>query len=121
MIDPRDSAAPRIRAGYENAEKTLAVSTHTFEVTMPEEIERAFSKISQDGFQGAAVLALLLFNERIGASALKHEVSTVSLIAEMVPHGFLLSYGRDFPDFFRRSCGYVDRIPKRRKTRPIAG
>ena len=114
MIDPRDSAAPRIRAGYEKAAKTLAISTHTFEVTTPEEIDRAFSSISQDGFQGAAVLAPLLFNERvrIGASALKHKVATMSLIAEMVPHGLLLSYGQDFPDFFRRSCGYVDRILK---------
>jgi ABC-type uncharacterized transport system substrate-binding protein len=114
MVDPRDSAAPRIRASYEKAAKTFAVSTRTFEVTTPEEIDQAFSTISQDGFQGAAVLAPLLFNERVrlGASALKHKVPTMSLIAEMVPHGLLLSYGQDFPDFFRRSCGYVDKILK---------
>ena len=34
----------------------------------------------------------------------------------MVPHGLPLSYGQDFPDFFRRSVGYVDKILK--GTRP---
>ena len=32
------------------------------------------------------------------------------LSAEMVPYGPLLSYGQDFPDFFRRAVGYVDKI-----------
>jgi putative ABC transport system substrate-binding protein len=55
-----------------------------------------------------------LFNERvrIGASALKHKMPTLSAVAEMVPHGLFLSYGQDFPDFFRRSVGYVDKILK---------
>jgi putative ABC transport system substrate-binding protein len=28
----------------------------------------------------------------------------------MVPHGLLLSYGQDFPDFFRRAAADVDKI-----------
>ena len=114
MVDPRDTPAPRIRAGYERAAKALAISTQTFEVTTPDGIEQAFSAISRDGFDGVSLGAPLLFNERVrlGASALKHRMPTLSLIAEMVPHGLLLSYGQDFPDFFRRSVGYVDKILK---------
>ena len=114
LVDPRDPVAPRISAGHEKAAKALAVSTQTFEVTTPDEIDRAFSTISHDGFQGAAVLGPLLFNERvrIGESARRHKMPTMSAIAEMVPHGLLLSYGQDFPDFFRRSVGYVDKILK---------
>lgn len=114
MVDPRDPVAPRIRAGYEKAAKTFSLATQSFEVTTAEEIDQAFFSISREDFQGTAVAAPLLFNERVrlGASALKHKVSTLSLIAEMVPQGLLLSYGQDFPDFFRRSCGYVDKILK---------
>ena len=92
----------------------MSISTQTFEVTTPDGIEQAFSAISRDGFNGVALGAPLLFNERVrlGASALKHRMPTLSLIAEMVPHGLLLSYGQDFPDFFRRSVGYVDKILK---------
>jgi putative ABC transport system substrate-binding protein len=35
---------------------------------------------------------------------------TMSGNAELIPDGLLLSYGQDFPDFFRRAVGYVDRI-----------
>ena len=54
------------------------------------------------------------FNERarIGSLALAQKLPTIVGIAEMVPHGPLLSYGQDFPDFFRRAVHYVDRILK---------
>jgi ABC-type uncharacterized transport system substrate-binding protein len=32
--------------------------------------------------------------------------------AEMVQHGSLMSYGQDFPEFFRKAAAYVDRILK---------
>jgi putative ABC transport system substrate-binding protein len=56
----------------------------------------------------------MLFNQRVrvGVSALAHKIPTLSGVAEMVPHGLLLSYGQDFPDFFRRAVGYADKILK---------
>jgi len=55
-----------------------------------------------------------MYNERSqgGASALAHKVPTISASAEQVPHGLLLSYGSDFPDYLRRAVGYVDKILK---------
>jgi ABC-type uncharacterized transport system substrate-binding protein len=44
--------------------------------------------------------------------ALAHKVPTISAPAEQVPHGLLPSYGPDFPDYFRRAVGYVDKILK---------
>jgi putative ABC transport system substrate-binding protein len=44
-------------------------------------------------------------------AALAHKVPTISAPAEQVPHG-LPSYGPDFPDYFRRAVGYVDKILK---------
>ena len=36
----------------------------------------------------------------------------MTYVAEEVPHGFLMSYGQDTPDFFRRTAVYVDKILK---------
>ncbi len=56
----------------------------------------------------------MLFNERarVGAAALAHRLAGMTYIGEEVPHGFLMSYGQDFPDFFRRAAAYTDRILK---------
>src|SRR5262249_19433853 len=52
------------------------------------------------------------FNERarVGTSALAHGMPAISFIGEMVPYGLLMSYGQDFPDYFRKAAGYADRI-----------
>jgi putative tryptophan/tyrosine transport system substrate-binding protein len=36
----------------------------------------------------------------------------MTYVAEEVPHGLLMSYGQDAPDFFRRTAVYVDKILK---------
>jgi putative tryptophan/tyrosine transport system substrate-binding protein len=50
--------------------------------------------------------------ERIGVSAIAHKLPAVTYVAEEVPYGLLLSYGQDFPDFFRRAAAYTDKILK---------
>lgn len=114
LLDPRDPTARHLRRVYENAAVPLGVTTQVFEATTHDEIELAFAAISRDGFDGAALVGSMLFNERVqvGSSALKHKMPTLTVIAEMVPHGVLLSYGQDFPDFFRRSASYIDKILK---------
>jgi putative tryptophan/tyrosine transport system substrate-binding protein len=36
----------------------------------------------------------------------------MSFVAEEVPYGYLMSYGQDFPDFFRRAVAYTGKILK---------
>ena len=114
MVDPRDPYTSQFSAGYEKAAKDLGITTQIVEVTTPDQIEQAFAAIARDGFDGVTLAGSMLFNERVrvGASALKHKMPTMTVVAEMVPHGLLLSYGQDFPDFFRRSAGYIDKILK---------
>ena len=61
---------------------------------------------------GVIATGPIFFNERarVGASALAHGIPTIGLQAEMVPYGVLISYGQDFPDYFRKAAGYVDKI-----------
>ncbi len=114
VLDPRDPISVVIWAAHERAAKAAGIFTRTFEVKTLDEIEQAFSAIARDGFDGAYAVGPPMFNERaqVGASALAHKVPTISVPAETVPYGLLLSYGPDFPDFFRRAVGYVDKILK---------
>jgi putative ABC transport system substrate-binding protein len=112
--DPRDPFSKSSGVAYERAAKPLGLSTQMFEVVTKDEIEQAFSVIARDGFDGACVTGAPLYNERVqvGASAMAHKVPTLAGNAEQVPYNLLLSYGPDFPDYFRRAVGYVDKILK---------
>ena len=54
------------------------------------------------------------FNERarIGAAVIAHSLPALGQYAEAAPHGLLMSYGQDFPDFFQRAVTYTDKILK---------
>ena len=99
----------------QTAAEALGISLWPAEISAPDEIEPVFSKIAQD--RADAVMrgpGTILFNlrARVGAAALAHRLPIMTYIAEEVPNGFLMSYGQDFPDFFRRAAAYTDRILK---------
>jgi putative tryptophan/tyrosine transport system substrate-binding protein len=99
----------------QTAAEALGISLWPAEILAPDEIEPVFSKIAQD--RADAVMrgaGTILFNlrARVGAAALAHRLPIMTYVAEEVPHGFLMSYGQDFPDFVRRAAAYTDRILK---------
>jgi putative tryptophan/tyrosine transport system substrate-binding protein len=98
---------------HQAAAQALGLSLRPVEIGAPDEIEPAFAKMVQDGVNGVALSqGSLLFSlrARIGAAALSYKLPAVTHVAEEVPYGLLLSYGQDFPDFFRRAAAYVDKI-----------
>ena len=99
----------------QTAAEALGISLWPAEISAPDEIEPVFSKIAQDRADAVMrVVGSFLFNERarVGAAALAHRLPIMTYVAEEVPHGFLMSYGQDFPDFVRRAAAYTDRILK---------
>jgi len=114
VVDPRDPASKPSSVANERAAKAVGCLTQIFEVTTPDEIDPTFLAIARDGFDGAFAIGPPMYNERVqvGASAMAHKVPTIAGNAEQVPYGLLLSYGPDFPDYFRRAVGYVDKILK---------
>jgi putative ABC transport system substrate-binding protein len=112
LVDPTARNVPLYISLYSNAAKALGLSLQPVEVPTPEAIEHVFSTIARDGFDGAEVVGSMMFNERVrvGSSALAHKIPTITIISEMVQYGLLMSYGQDFPDYFRRAAGYVDKI-----------
>jgi putative ABC transport system substrate-binding protein len=112
LINSRDVATSRVTLAHEKAARDLGASFRAIEIVQPDAIEQAFAELEREGVQAAVVNGSMLFNERarLGASALAHKIPTLSAIAEMVPYGLLMSYGQDFPDYFRRAAAYVVRI-----------
>ena len=114
VLDPREPSSKPSAVAHERAAKALGFSTQIFEVTTADEIEQAFLAIARNGLDGAFAVGPPMYNERVqvGASAIAHKVPTIAANAQQVPYGLLLSYGPDFPDYFRRAVGYVDKILK---------
>jgi ABC-type uncharacterized transport system substrate-binding protein len=115
VIDATYPFNERIITSNEKAARELGISLWPVEISGPDDVEPVFAKIVADRANGFALTSgSLLFNlrARIGASALAHHLPGICFIAEEVPYGFLMSYGQDFPDFFRRAAAYVDKILK---------
>jgi putative ABC transport system substrate-binding protein len=115
LTDVTDPFRDRLVKAYQASGERLGLSLWPVLIKTPDDIEPAFSKIAQDGANGVIIgSGGLLFVQRvgIGASALAHRLPVMAHIAEEVPPGLLLSYGQDFPDFFRRAATYVDKILK---------
>jgi putative ABC transport system substrate-binding protein len=100
---------------HQTAAQALGISLWPVEISTPDDIEPVFAKIAEDRADGIVRgpgAALFNWRARIGAAALTHRLPALTYIAEEVPHGFLMSYGQDTPDFFRRTAVYVDKILK---------
>jgi len=115
LTDVTDPFRDRLIKVYQASGERLGISIWPVVIKTPDDIEPAFSKIAQDGANGIIVgTGGLLFvqRERIGVFALAHKIPVMAHIAEEVPPGLLMSYGQDFPDFFRRAVAYTDKILK---------
>jgi putative ABC transport system substrate-binding protein len=113
LSDPSDPNSHQIGSARKTVE-ALGISSGEVRVSGPEAVEEVFAAIAKEGYDGAMIGGSMFFNERkrVGAAALANKVPSISLIAEAVPYGLLMSYGPDFPEFFRRAAGYADRILK---------
>jgi putative tryptophan/tyrosine transport system substrate-binding protein len=115
VVWPAHPSTERAITTYEKAARDLGISLWPVEISGPDDVEPVFAKMVADRADGFALtLASLLFNlrARIGASALAHHLPGICFSGEEVPYGFMMSYGQDFPDFFRRAAAYVDKILK---------
>lgn len=115
MVDPKDPSSTRVVASSLAAAKELGLELQVVEVSSQASIDKALEKIETADSE-ALILGTgrLMFNERarIGSLVSAKKLPTEAGVAEMAPFGPLLSYGQDFPDYFRRAVTYVDRILK---------
>jgi putative tryptophan/tyrosine transport system substrate-binding protein len=116
LTDPKtDPVRERTIKANRAAAQTLGITLWSIDIAGTEDVEAAFTNIAQEHADGVVLgtgSAMWNMRERIGVSAIAHKLPAVTYVAEEVPYGLLLSYGQDFPDFFRRVAAYTDKILK---------
>jgi putative ABC transport system substrate-binding protein len=115
LFDPTDPFKQRTIKSYQDAAQALGILLWPAEISKPDDIEPVFAKVAEDHADGVVIPpGSMMFNERarVGAAAIAYRLPALVNSAEAVPHGPLMSYGQDLPDFFRRAAAYVDKILK---------
>jgi ABC-type uncharacterized transport system substrate-binding protein len=91
---------------------TLGLEVHTLEIRQAQDITPAFEALKgrADALY-VCIDALVNANRiRINISALGARLPTMHGSRDYVEAGGLMSYGPNYPDLFRRSADYVDKI-----------
>jgi putative ABC transport system substrate-binding protein len=95
--------------------RTLGLTTIPAEARGVETLEQAFATMMRERVQAFVVQGdSVLFNYRgqIAEMALRNRLPAASLQREYADAGFLLTYGADIRDLYRRTAGFVDKILK---------
>jgi putative ABC transport system substrate-binding protein len=112
MGNPDNSATMGAMRETQAAAEKLGLNATTFEIRRSEDIGRTFEKI-KGHFDAVYVPAEPLVNtnrRRIASFALAAHLPTLFDASEYVEAGGLMSYGPNFPDLYRRTADFVDKV-----------
>ena len=111
LVNP--ATAKAVLGGGEAAGRALGVPVNTLLVRDAKGLDQAFATLKKAPVGGLIVdLTLQDHWKRILDFALQNRLPTLSGPQAFIEAGGLAAYGPHFPDLFRRSASYVDRILK---------
>ena len=101
----------------EAAAPGLGVTILPMEVRGPDDIDRAFATMKRERVGGLMVVSEPtvvggLHRRRIVDLAIKGRLPAIGTVRQWVEDGFLMSYGTNFDELWRRAATYVDKILK---------
>ena len=99
----------------QRAAEELRVKLQRVDVRQPEEFGNAFTVIANERPDALTVIAdrfMLTHRARILAFGTKSRLPGMFPYREFVDEGGLMAYGPSYPDMFRRSANFVDKILK---------
>ena len=96
------------------AAPALRITVVGLEARGPDDFSRVFATIKRERLDALNVLggAAGAHRRRLAALAIEQRVPTISTTKESAEDGFLMSYGANFADLYRRAATFVDRIIK---------
>jgi putative ABC transport system substrate-binding protein len=99
----------------EAAARAIGLTPRLFGVRDPTEFSSAFSTMRKEGVGALIIGPSPMFigrRQRLADLAANNRLPTMLTLGEYTQAGGLMSYGPDYPDLFRRSTTYVDKILK---------
>jgi putative ABC transport system substrate-binding protein len=111
----RNARNTTIQKAAETAARSLGLTTRVVVIRDEGDLEGAFRTAKDDRANAMYVLPSPTFNRhraRLAELAMKHRLPGIYENRDYVKAGGLMSYGPSFPDLFRRSASYIDRILK---------
>ena len=108
-------SSPDMLKAAEAAARALGLKGRVFEIRDVPDLEGAFRTAKTEHADAMHVLPSTSFSHqraRLAELAVKHRLPGIYEDKAYVDAGGLMSYGPNFPDLFRRSASYVDRILK---------
>ena len=115
LFNPDVAATQSRQAAIRETAKALGLTTIPVEARGLDALEPAFAMMVRERAQAFVMQGdSVLFNYRgqIAEMALRNRMPAASLQKEYAEAGFLLTYGADIPDLYRRSAAFVDKIFK---------
>jgi len=114
LLNPTNAMNEPVLPVVKKVAQSLKLDLHQFGVRSASEFESAFAAMAAKRLRGLVIFddAMLISNApAVAALALKHQVRSCGFLDYAVAGG-LLAYGVNFPDLFRRSAAFVDKILK---------
>jgi putative ABC transport system substrate-binding protein len=115
LIDETNPGTVLIARGTQVAAQSVGVELQSLGVHGLDELDRAFSAM-KEARAGALIVEsssmLFTVRTRLADLALKNRLPTMFAQREYVDAGGLMAYAADFPDLFRRTATFVDKILK---------
>jgi len=115
LWNPTTPSHPRVLKEIEAAGEKLAVELLKVPAQTLEDLDDAFSTMTQEGVGGFLAVASTLIVAQaapLARFALRHRLPGMFPFKENVEAGGLISYGADRDDLYRRAASYVDKILK---------
>jgi putative ABC transport system substrate-binding protein len=115
LVNPTNSGHETILKTVQTAAQKSSIKILSVQARNPQEIESAFSTMTQDNAEAVIVANDLLFNQQrrqLAELAAKNRLPSVAAVWEYVEAGGLMSYGPSFVENYRRAATYVDKIFK---------
>jgi putative ABC transport system substrate-binding protein len=112
---PSSPASRAFRNAMDAAANALAVKLHLLEVSGPDDFEPALRTAIRERAQGLLVFETAMVHAhraRLADLAVKNRLPAIGVFRESAEAGYLMAYGTDLRDLYRRAAGYVDKILK---------